>query len=391
MLSTLGATMLVQIIVMMGVAAVPVLAPLLATQLSLPRDFAGAYQSIAFFGAALMTVVAGTLVRRYGGIRVNQVACALCAVGVALPILGITTVLILGAVVAGAAYGMATPGASHVLARVTTSQTRGIVFSVKQSAVTFGGLLAGLSLPALAELYNWQTALVGLAVAAVVAIVIVQPIRIKLDDDRDPTQPITFTSVTSNIALVWRHNTLRPISIAAFTYASMQVSLFALYVTLLVNQIGLSLIEAGWFYAVMQGAGVIARIGWGVVSDRWMSARPLLALIGIGSIAATTALTFAEPGWSTMQLVILSVALGSTIVGWNGVYLAEIPRQVEQHAVSAATSGTVMFSFAGIVFGPASFAAMAAYSGGYLMPVISLNVLILISAIYLMSGNWRRM
>ena len=47
MYSTLAATMLVQTLVMIGVVAVPVLAPLVAGSLSLPTEFSGPYQSLA--------------------------------------------------------------------------------------------------------------------------------------------------------------------------------------------------------------------------------------------------------------------------------------------------------------------------------------------------------
>ena len=87
--------------------------------------------------------------------------------------------------------------------------------------------------------------------------------------------------------------------------------------------------------------------------------------------------------WSSTLLTVLAV--GATIVSWNGIYLAEIPRQVPQSQVSAATSGTVMFSFAGIVFGPAAFSAIAAATGSYVPAFAFFNVAVVVSVIYL----WR--
>ena len=75
----------------------------------------------------------------------------------------------------------------------------------------------------------------------------------------------------------------------AFSFGAMQLSLFAFLVTYLVERVGLDLVTAGVLFAVMQGAGVVARIGWGWVSDRWVPARPLLAMLGIGTIASTLA------------------------------------------------------------------------------------------------------
>ena len=384
MYSTLAATMLVQTLVMIGVVAVPVLAPLVASSLSLPTEFSGPYQSLAFAGATVMTLVAGTLVRRFGGLRISQVCCLISGLGMFASASGQIVLVVAGCITVGAAYGMATPGASHVLARVTAARFRGIVFSVKQSAVTLGGLLAGLILPPLATHVGWQAALCIGASVALVAIALIHPLRRTLDDDRAPNYPISFSNVFGNIKLVWNHPTLRPISLVAFTYATIQVTLFALYVTFLVEKVGYSLIEAGWLYAVMQGSGIVARIGWGALTDRWVSSRIALACLGIGAVIGTSILAHATEHWSWSSMVALSTLLGATAVGWNGIYLAEIPRQVAQEDVSSATSGTVAFSFFGIVVGPASFAAIVAWSDSYLLPFGMFNAVVLASVVYLL-------
>jgi MFS family permease len=394
MVSAVLAMMLVQTAVMIGVVAVPVMAPLLSETLGFPAGFAGGFQSLAFAAAALMTVVAGTLVGRYGAIRINQLCCILTAIGLCLPTLaGVDRALgdmaiaafAAGAFVAGAGYGMATPGASHVLARVTPAHMRGFVFSVKQSAVTLGGLIAGVMVPPLAQWLGWQQTLLLLALSAATCAVLVHPLVKRLDADRNARAQLDLGAVLANIALVWHTPSLRPICVTAFVYACVQCALFALYVTLLVDQVGSTLIEAGWLYAVMQGTGVVARIGWGWLNDRGVSAHNILAWIGIGTIAATSALASANSDWSWTALLVVSVVLGATTVSWNGVYLAEIPRRVAAAKVSAATSGTVMFSFIGVVIGPATFAAVASTSGSYAGAIIGFNVTIAISVVYLLS------
>ncbi len=379
-----AAMMLVQTIVMMGVVAVPVIAPLLSTELGLRDGFAGAFQSVAFVGATFATIVGGTLVGRLGGIRVSQLCCLLAAFGLLLPMGAATTLVFLGAILAGCGYGSATPAASHVLARVCPPDIRGIVFSTKQSAVTLGGLFAGLLVPALAEHYDWRIALGVVAAAAMVSLFAIQPLRAGLDDDRRASAPFTFSAVLGNIALVLKHPSMRPIACTAFAYSSMQVALFALYVTILVGQAKVTLIEAGWLYAVMQGTGIVGRIAWGALSDGYFAARHLLAVIGIGAIMATLTMTQVTPAWSFSALVMLSVALGGTIVSWNGIYLAEVPRQVPLGQVSAATSGTVMFSFTGVVVGPIGFTFAVTQTGSYEAAVWAFNAVIVAAVTYLL-------
>lgn len=384
MVGAVLAMMLVQTVVMVGVVAVPVMAPLLSDAVGLPQGFAGAFQSLAFAAATIATIVAGTLVGRYGGVRINQLCCLLTAIGLCIPVFGLSAAFVLGALVAGAGYGMATPGASHVLARVTPAHQRGFVFSVKQSAVTLGGLVAGLVVPTLAQTIGWQTTLLTLAVLAASCALLVQPLRAKLDADRDPYVRLDLRAVSANVALVWNSAVLRPICVAAFFFASIQCALFALYVTMLVDQVALSLVEAGWLYAVMQGTGVVARIGWGWANDRGMSAQHILAGIGVATTIAAVLLDSASAEWSWSQLVAISVVLGATAVSWNGVYLAEIPRRVAAAQVGAATSGTVMFSFMGVVVGPASFSLVNALTGSYTIAFTGFSAAILASVAYLL-------
>ena len=66
------AMMLVQAMTMLAVVTVPVMAPVLSADLGLDSSLIGLYQSCVFAGAAVLTLFSGSLVRRHGGVRVNQ-------------------------------------------------------------------------------------------------------------------------------------------------------------------------------------------------------------------------------------------------------------------------------------------------------------------------------
>ena len=57
------------------------------------------------------------------------------------------------------------------------------------------------------------------------------------------------------------------------------------------------------------------------------------------------------------------VLLGATATGWNGVFLAEIIHDVRPAEVGLATSGSLMFTYLGIVLGPSLFGALASATG----------------------------
>ena len=376
-LRPLSAMMLVQAMTAMALVAVPVLTPEIAAALDIDTATVGLYQSIAFAGAACLTLLSGSLVLRHGGVRVNQASVVLSALGLGLAITGTVPVVALGAVLAGMGYGLATPAASHVLARVTPPARHGLVFSVKQSAGPLGGLIAGALLPPVAERFGWAPAIVLASLMVLSAALLIQPLRARLDDDRDRAHRVGFGAPGRSVRLVLTTPGLRPLVLVAFSFGAMQLSLFAFLVTYLVERVALDLVTAGLLFSVMQGAGIAGRVAWGWVSDRWIPARPLLALLGAGTIASTLAASAFSGAWPLAGLALTCAALGLTAVGWNGIYLAEVARVVPLEKVGAATGGLLLFTFTGVVLGPSSFGAIVAMTGSYAAAFVAIDVLLL--------------
>lgn len=379
---------LVQAMTMLAVVTIPVMAPVLSADLNIDASRVGIYQSSVFVGAAALTVLSGSLVLRYGGVRVNQLSLLIGIAALLLALNGHALALLGCALGVGMAYGLATPGASQVLARVAPADRRGLVFSLKQSAVPVGGLIAGLLVPPVAEQLGWRAAVLTVAAIVAVAMVAIQPLRRRLDDDRNPHHAVTFGAPLDAVKLVLKTPSLRPIAVVAFAYGAMQLCLFAFLVTYLVEQAWFSLVQAGTVFAVMQGAGVAARIFWGWVSDHYISSRPLLAIIGVGIVASTLLATLINPNWPLAAVMLVAGAMGATAVGWNGVYLAEVARAVSLEQVGAATGGTLMFTFVGIVVGPSTFSVLVDLTGRYTAGFAVMNVLVAVAVLMLVLPSW---
>ena len=380
----LAAMMLVQAMTAMAVVTVPVLAPEIAAALAVDTAAVGLHQSIAYAGAAALTLVSGSLVLRHGGIRINQASVLLSAAGVGLVLAGAAPAVALGAILAGMGYGLATPGASHILARVTPPARRGLVFSIKQSAVPLGGLVAGALFPPIAARFGWPAAIALSCAMAASAALVIQRLRAPLDADRDPAHRVRLGAPGDSVRLVLATPALRPIAFVAFSYGAVQLCLFAFLVTYLVERVALDLVTAGLLFSVMQGAGIVARVGWGWLNDRWLPARPLLAAIGIGIVASVAAAASFTSGWPLAGLAVVCAALGLTGVGWNGVYLAEVARATPIEKVGSATGGVMMFTFLGIVVGPSTFGAIVAASGSYPPAFIAVGALVLSTVVVLL-------
>ncbi len=360
----LGVTVSIQVSATLTFLAVPVLAPAMAGDLGVDPGQVGIHASLVFLGAMFGSMVSGTLLRRHGAIRVCQVGLMLAAVAAALIASGWLWLIVATAALIGCGYGPATPAASHILARETPARWRGLVFSLKQSGVPLGGMLAGAVLPALALMFGWQATILLVSATVLAVVTAVQPIRARYDRDRDPSAPIELKGLVASLLMVLRRVDLRRLAGVCMIFSAVQMSLFAVLVVYMVEVAGLDLIAAGLVYAVMQISGVVARPVWGWVSDRVLSGAFTMAGIGLAASAFFVLLILVTPDWPFWSLVAIAGLLGFTSSGWNGIALAEIARLAPDQ-VAIATSGTVVFIYGGVALGPSTFSLLAILLGGF--------------------------
>jgi len=348
----------------MTLLVAPVLGPSLAADAGFEPSWIGAFSSLTFLGGSAISFISGALIRRYGAIRACQTGLLLAAASLALLGSGVIWVMLLGAFLVGVGYGPTTPAGSQVLARVTPARWRGLVFSIKQAGVPLGGFMTGLIAPWIAVRWGWEAALAAIAGAVVLTALASHPLRRAFDADRDPRHPISAAATLGAMRMVLAHPGLRRMSVMSFAFAATQNCVFAFLVTFLVAQVGYDLVAAGLVYAVMQAAGIGARILWGWVADLLGQARALLATLGFASAAFLLALSLASAAWPFTLLCAVAALVGITASGWNGVYLAEIAR-IAPDSVGASTGGTLVFTYLGVVAGPALFTLAIELTGDY--------------------------
>jgi MFS family permease len=383
---SLTITLAIQAMVSMALLTLPVMAPEVGRALGMPTTYVGAYVALVYLGAMASSLASGVAVARLGAIRISQVGLVLCALGLALCAVPSVPAVALGAVLIGLGYGPATPASSHLLARTTPPERMSLVFSVKQTGVPLGGMLAGALVPGLALLAGWQAALLCVAAANLVCAVSAQPLRAGLDADRDPQRPLTLGHLAQPVRLVLSHPALSMLALCSFFFSGIQLSLTTYLVTYLHETLGFALVAAGLAMSVSQMAGVGGRIAWGYLADRFLGARRtliLLALLMVAGCLATAALGDVVP--VSLLLPVLAV-FGASAIGWNGVYLAEAARQAPPGLASLATGGTLVFTFLGVVVGPATFGALSGAVGSYRIGFVLLAVPALVCSVLL----WRQ-
>ena len=217
--------------------------------------------------------------------------------------------------------------------------------------------MAGLLVPSITVALGWQAALLMCAVLTVALSLAMNNVRPVWDADRDPSAPL-FATPLASLALIWRHRILRWLALASLAYSAVQLILTGFLVTYLVTEVKLDLILAGALLATAQTAGAAGRLAWGWLADRLRSST--LTMIVNGCLAAAGALATAAltAEWPLWLVAAATSFFGFCAIGWNGVYIAAVARQSPPGSIGIATGGSLSVTYAGIIVGPSSFAAM---------------------------------
>ena len=359
------ATLFIQAMVAMALLTLPVMAPVAAQALSVSPAMVGFYVSITYLGAMFASLTSGNTVSRFGPIRVSQLGLLLCALGLCLCATPWLPVIAIGALLIGLGYGPITPASSQILARTTPADRMALVFSIKQTGVPLGAMMAGAIVPSIMLAFNWQWTMVMVAIACVLSALLAQPLRQELDELRQANLPFQMSALTSPIRMVLGHRPLATMAACSFMFCMVQMSLTTYLVTYLHDDLSYGLVSAGLLLSVTQMGGMGGRILWGFVADKWLGAQKTLALLAalMALCSLTTALFLPVlPLWGIWMVLIV---FGASAIGWNGVYLSEVARQAPEGKASVATGGTLTFTFLGVVIGPPIFGALSTAFGSY--------------------------
>jgi MFS family permease len=373
-------TSAVQALGTLAVLTIPALAPMLAPVLGVPTSYVGYQVATVYFVSMLASLCAGAAVGRFGPCRIGQVAMLLNAAGCMLAGSPDLLMVALGSITIGAGYGLINPAASELLMRHGPPHRRALIFSLKQTGVPVGGMVAGLVVPGFAIALGWQTVLWTIAGLSLVAAAASQPHRALLDRDRR-RRPGALPFRT--LALVMTTPALRWLILSSMCFSGLQLCVVEFLVVLLVEDLHYDLVTAGAILGAIQITGLLGRVMWGYLAD--LIRNGVLVLLGLGVViaAASAAVTFGAtlPPSAVLAAFML---LGLTSVGWNGVFLSEVARLSPAQSVSAVTGAAMFFTFTGVLIGPSLFSFAHHLIGSYLGSYVLVTGMALLSVVLLM-------
>lgn len=381
----LFAVTMVQVLATFASLTIAAIAPAVADGVGVPVEFIGFQVAVIYTGASSISALSDFLLRRWGPARVSQISLGLCGGGVALSAVPSVPVMALGALFLGFGYGMTNPSGTQILMKLTPTRARNFVFSVKQTGVPFGGMAAGLFSPGATEAFGWQSAPLIVAICCVILIFALQPWRNRWDSDREPGARFDAGAFAA-MSMVWRVPALRWLSIGGFTYAFTQLSLSTFAVTILVVEAQFSLVAAGAVLAAIQAAGIIGRLVWGLIADRWGIGDNLLIVMGLMNLASAFAMIWIGPDWPVWAIYFFFVAFAASALGWTGVFISSTVGHAPREQSGAVAGGIGVPVYAGVIFGAAILSALAETMGSVsntyavVMGVVSVGLIAFVMA-----------
>lgn len=341
-----------------------VIAPSIIADLGIDAVWIGVYFGVLALSALVTQLGCGSFIVRYGALRVSQVALVMLCAGCALAALGTPLAFVLSAIIGGGGGAVSTPASSHLLSRVSSPRYLPLVFSIKQTAVPAGLLLAGLLGPPLAEWVGWRAPMLAAAVVCVVLALVLQPLRERFDDDRVPTRAFRLSDFRTTLTAVLATRELRTLSYACLAFNGLQAVMTAYFVIYLTT-IGFTPVAAGFLFSVAMAVAVPGRILWGWIGSSYVAPRLMMAGLALGMAASAALLAFAGAGWPVLLVGLVSCALSATALSWHGLLLAETARASPEDMRGGVTGGVLSFGQVGAFALPLLYSGLLDLSGSY--------------------------
>jgi len=381
-----GFSLIVQTMIALLAASVPVLAPAIAADMGWNVNLITFYGPILYLAAFLFSFRVPNILRQVGGMGLSLICVGLSGVGLALLLPMNLALAGLAPLALGAANGGMNPASSQILGPRTTPRTASLIMAIKQTGVPLGGVVAGLIVPILVLHSGWRGTALCFVLASAIAVVGLLPTVRWLNGEQIPN-PRPFRPLEP-IRRLLAMDGMRSFIISAMTVVALQQCLRSFFTVYLVHSVGESLEVAGLAFGTSQAGGILGQLLWAVMADRLLRPHTVMAIIGF-LLAIASALTAAfAPGWSLTAVIAVSLLFGLTAAGFIPVVLGEVARRSQPSEIGAMTAGANIFLIASMLVAPLVFGAIAS-TLSYAAAFIALAVCALGGSVTAMAGLQR--
>ncbi|HOG16046.1 MAG TPA: MFS transporter [Syntrophales bacterium] len=362
-----GTLWLVHVLNFMNFSSFGILAPLVKEDLRLSSFQIGFLISALSIGSVVFQMPAG-LVVDFVGVR-RMLTLAVVGIGLFLTLFSLAPSFLIGLAVLilyGGANGIVGPAASKCVLDWFPTVGRATAMGFKQTGVNFGGIFAGILLPAIVMAFTWRQGLLAIGIVEMAAAI---PIYLLLRESPVRLKARRTSSLAwGKIARMALQRNMLILSGIGFCFIASQFCFSTYLILFLTQEMKYPLVEAGYYYALSFFAGAVARVLWSVASDYLLSGRRkgVLALIALILLLSSLVLVMISffPVFSPL-LIVTILAFGMSGIGWNAIYLTILGESTDRESTALATGIGYAFGFLGSLVAPPLFGLLADRTGTY--------------------------
>jgi len=298
--------------------------------------------------------LAGRFVDRVGGGSALQTLFHIAVVAFLLTAVAPgPTVLVLAALIGGAAQALANPATNKIIAYRYPPAERANVTGVKQSGVQLAIFVGGLTLPSLAAWLGWRWATILVAVGVALGSLAFSFVRQGRSAGAGEIAPAGSRPIGLAVPWLAVYGLLMGFSGSALFFLPLYAE----------EELGESVQAAGIAVAIAGIAAVLGRLAWARYAERGSRYQATLAILA--ALAVLGLWLFTQADGATWLLWAGAVIVGASASSWNSVgMLAVIDGSMAQGAGVA--SGRVLLGFlVGLGAGPPIYGQTADTSGSY--------------------------
>ncbi|MBM84934.1 MAG: hypothetical protein CMM47_02800 [Rhodospirillaceae bacterium] len=354
----------------------PFLADRIAEEFGISRAWLGLYLFIQNIASIAAAMGCGALILRIGALRISQWCLIFMGGSLFVISTGLLWLYPLAAILLGGS-AVSTPASSHILARFCPPRLAPLIFSVKQTGVPVGSLIAGLLIPTLLGLGIYSATLGGsihldaFGTAFVCGLLVymialmLEPLKAHFDSDRKPGTQFSISGVAETMRVVVSNPDLRDLALVAFSLGGLQAVWSGFFILFLIDGMDYDEFEAGTAFAIASFTAIGARILWGwmgsaLISPRWVMA----GLCTFATISAVLTGLY-DTGWTMNAILAVAIVFNMTSLSWHGVLLAETARLAPEGHVGGVTGGVLAFTSIAMMIYPAIYGGLLAVTGSY--------------------------
>jgi predicted MFS family arabinose efflux permease len=351
-----------------------------AGDLGVPTAYIGYQVGLAYFSATICSLFSGAITRQIGYVQSLALSTFTVAAGAYLTTIWSLAGMAVGSVLMGLGFGLIPAATARLLMSVTTENRRAFIFSIKQSGIPIGGLLAAVTTPTITEQIGWRWAgYIIVVLGLLLTVILIFHQKRWIIEERE-TRLLSYNPLNPILVIV-RNRDLRLLIYMAICYISIQNFWWTYLSPFFVEDLKFGLVEAGIFLAVVQIAGIVGRPFWGWLADVLQDNLTAMAILGVIMTVCCIVAPLLTPETPKALLYLLSMLIGISATSWNGVFHAALLQAAPKGDAILAIAGMAFFVYVAMFAWPIGFAIAIQISGNYPMTIAMFSITGLIGTI----------